>query len=206
MDLNGLKASVLEQAHKTKDLANTERDLKNEIKNIVKKNFCDIVKPFMTDMNELIYDIHNLADVSATNMNDRKLFCDVEGRHISLKKYWGGMYPNLYDKGSANTRSLSIDILNDDLNINNGWLLYLDKWFLTEEDSQKFVEACKVEYVDILNKYSALVSERNEKLSKSIDKLSEELSKSSCVSHKEDGTVEIHLGGKTYTATLKESE
>ena len=206
MDLNELKSSVLEQAKKAKELANAERDLKNEIKGIIKKNFCDIVKPFMEDMNKLISNIHKLADVSASDMNDRKLFCDVDGRHISLKKYWGGMYPNLYDKGGIYTSSISIDILNNNLNTFNDWVLYLDKWFLTEEDSQKFVEVCKEEYVDILNRYSALVSERNEKLSKSIDKLSEELAKSSCVSHNEDGTVEIHLGGKTYTATLKESE
>lgn len=205
MDLNELKSSVLEQAKKAKELANTEKDLKNEIKSIIKKNFADIVYPFMKEMNSVIYKIHDLADVSISSSDEKKLYGNKNDCYITLKKYFGGVYPEFRLPATNLHNGVSRDLLNENWGSMN-YTLHLDTWFLTEEDTQKFVDACKDVYVVVLNKYSELVKERNEKLSESIDKLSEELAKSSCVSHNKDGTVEIHLGGKTYTATLKESE
>ena len=75
---------------------------------------------------------------------------------------------------------------------------------INEEESTKIVDLIRQQYADILGVWAEHTKSRNEELSKSIATMRDILSKAHCVSHKEDGTVEIHLGNKVYRGTLIE--
>lgn len=212
MDINELKSKVLEQAQESAQLAQNKRALENQIKDTMAKNFNEIVKPFMEDMNKLIKSISDMSNTSVSFSaidNTVKLFLGEEVPdcyYFRLIKYWGGIYTNFGRKGDCHYNRWDTDLLADTDCWKNDNVLKLSYWFLTEEKSQEFVELVKEYYVELLENYSVLVKERNEQLSQSITELTEELKRASTVEHKEDGTVEIHLGGKTYRATLKEGE
>lgn len=212
MDINELKSKVLEQAQESAQLAKNKKALEKQIKDTIAKNFNEIVKPFMTEMNKLIKSISDLSDTSASfdaGENTVKLFLGEDSPdcyYFRLNKYWGGIYPNFGRTSDQHYNRWDADLITQTDCWNNDNVLKLSYWFLTEEKSQDFVEIVKEYYVELLEKYSVLVKARNEKLSQSITELTEELKRASTVEHKEDGTVEIHLGGKTYKATLKEGE
>lgn len=212
MDINELKSKVLEQAQKSAQLAQNKRALEKQIKDTIAKNFKEIVKPFMTEMNKLIKSISDMANVSLEFFTDSRVRLGLgeatpDSYYFSLVKYWGGIYTNFGRKSDSYCNRWDTDLLTLDNDCwTNDYLLRLSCWFLTEEKSQEFVEIVKEHYADMLEKYSVLVKNRNEQLSQSITELTEELKRASTVEHKEDGTVEIHLGGKTYRATLKEGE
>lgn len=211
MDINELKSKVLEQAKESAQLAQTKKELEKQIKDTIAKNFNEIVKPFMEDMNELVRKISDMSNTSVSfsaGENTVKLFLGEDAPdcyYFRLNKYWGGIYTTFGRKSDSYCNRWETDLLTQ-----GGWsgddILKLSYWFLTEEKSQEFVEIVKEYYVELLEKYSVLVKNRNEQLSQSITELTEELKRASTVEHKEDGTVEIHLGGKTYKATLKEEQ
>lgn len=213
MDINELKSKVLEQAQESAQLAQNKRELEKQIKDTIAKNFKDIVKPFMEDMNKLIKSISDMSNTSVSfgpGESIVKLFLGEEVPdcyYFRLNKYWGGIYINFGRKSDSYCNRWDTDLLTlDDDCWTHDYLLKLSYWFLTEEKTQEFVEIVKEHYADMLEKYSGLVKNRNKQLSQSITELTEELKRASTVEHKEDGTVEIHLGGKTYRATLKEGE
>lgn len=212
MDINELKSKVLEQAQESAQLAQNKRALENQIKDTMAKNFNEIVKPFMEDMNKLIKSISDMSNTSVSfGPGDSvvKVFLGEkvpDCYYFRLNKYWGGIYIVFGRKSDSYYNRWETDLLTDTDCWSNDNVLKLSYWFLTEEKSQEFVELVKEYYVELLENYSVLVKERNEQLSQSITELTEELKRASTVEHKEDGTVEIHLGGKTYRATLKEGE
>ena len=212
MDINELKSKVLEQAQESAQLAQNKRALEKQIKDTIAKNFNEIVKPFMTDMNKLIKSVSDLSNTSVSfsaEENTVKLFLGEnvpDCYFFRLNKYWGGIYTNFGRTSDHHYNRWDTDLLTQTDCWSNDNILNLSYWFLSEEKSQEFVEIVKKYYVELLEKYSVLVKVRNEQLSQSITELTEELKRASTVEHKEDGTVEIHLGGKTYRATLKEGE
>lgn len=211
MDINELKSKVLEQAQQSELLAQNKRALEKQVKDTIAKNFKEIVKPFMAEMNKLI---KSISDMSATSIKYGpgesyvKLFLGEkvpDCYYFGLSKNWNGIYTVFGRKSDSYYNRWDTDLITQTADWwNNDNILKLSYWFLTEEKSQEFVEVVKEYYVELLEKYSELVKARNEQLSQSITELTEELKRASSVEHKEDGTVEIHLGGKTYKATLKE--
>ena len=125
--------------------------------------------------------------------------------YFKITKYWGGVYTTFGKSSDKYYNAWEADLVTMS-NWSCNYLLNLSYWFLTEEKTQDFVDLVKQYYTDVLEVYSEQVKTRNEQLSQSITELTEELKRASTVEHKEDGTVEIHLGGKTYRATLKEGE
>ena len=211
MDINELKSKVLEQAQESAQLAQTKKELEKQILDTIYKNVNEIVKPFMKDMNELVGKISDMSNTMASMQGEDcriNLFLgeDVpECFYFRIVKYWGGIYTAFGRNSDSYHNRWETDIIGRD-DWRCDYSLELSNWFLTEEKSQDFIEIVKQHYADILGKYSVLVKNRNEQLSQSITELTEELKRASTVEHKEDGTVEIHLGGKTYRATLKEGE
>lgn len=77
---------------------------------------------------------------------------------------------------------------------------YLD----TEEHAMQFLERVRKGYSDVFMQFLAFINKENEKLHDTIEDLSKRLSDSSVVENKEDGTVEIHLGGKVFRGNIVE--
>lgn len=77
----------------------------------------------------------------------------------------------------------------------------------TEEDANKVVEAISKYYIKIMEYYlDEVIPVSEDKVRTSITNIKSLLSDSHTVEEKEDGTVEIRLGGKTYIGTLKEEQ
>jgi phosphoglycolate phosphatase-like HAD superfamily hydrolase len=77
---------------------------------------------------------------------------------------------------------------------------YLD----TEEHAMQFLERVRKGYSDVFTQFLAFINRENEKLHDTIEDLSKRLLDSSVVENKEDGTVEIHLGGKVFRGNIVE--
>ena len=83
-----------------------------------------------------------------------------------------------------------------------GFLPYLK----TEEDTLKCTKLYKKVFAKILGEILENCDLRIETIKESIEKLKNELSSSSTVIEKEDGTIELTLNGKTYVGTVKENK
>ncbi len=74
---------------------------------------------------------------------------------------------------------------------------------LNEEKALKIVDTCKTAAVALLENVKQHLEKTNSDLTECIETLTKQLSGSTTVEHREDGTVEIHLNGETYIGTLK---
>lgn len=77
---------------------------------------------------------------------------------------------------------------------------YLD----TEEHALQLLERVRKGYVSIFNQFLDYIGKENEELYNAVQELTEKLADSSTVKEEEDGTVEIHLGGKTFRGKIAE--
>lgn len=209
MDLETLKAGVLEQAQKTKELRLEADRLEGEVCNIVKDNIENIVVPYFEKMNKFIESLRTLTD-SVPKMTeysediplgegvDRCYILHLEvsayGVHLTFR-YTGSYGWKKWIDYSQNERN---DIYRYRSHYN------LRNIFINEEVTQKIVDLAQTKYICILNIWAEYIKGWNETLADRISNITVLLSKAHCVEHNEDGTVEIHLGGKTYKATLTE--
>ena len=67
-----------------------------------------------------------------------------------------------------------------------------------------FIRKLNESYAVILSEAIERFETENPLLADTLRDLTEKISNASCMEEKENDTVEIHLGGKTYTAVLKE--
>lgn len=77
---------------------------------------------------------------------------------------------------------------------------YLD----TEEHALQLLERVRKGYESIFTQFLDYIGKENEELYKAVQELTEKLADSSTIKEEEDGTVEIHLGGKTFRGKIAE--
>ena len=77
---------------------------------------------------------------------------------------------------------------------------YLD----TEEHALQLLERVRKGYVSIFSQFLDYIGKENDELYNAVQELTEKLAGSSTVKEEEDGTVEIHLGGKTFRGKITE--
>lgn len=190
-------------------LKEEDNKLKAELKEIVAKNW-QIVKSSVEDfeqirkmlvncfahsqneLGEYVFTYENEVSLTVKSINDRWLekpclFLRKEGRGIVDKvygDYWQSDFP----------------LKDDEIPL---WAELLR----TEEDANNVVEAISQYYIKIMEYYlDKVIPVSEENVRTSIANVKNLLSDSHTVEEKEDGTVEIRLGGKTYIGTLKEEE
>lgn len=208
MDLNELKASVLSQAEECHTLLNKKADLEKQLADTVKKNLREIVKPYVENMNTFCEKLYNLGGGNASDYRTKKdhfyLGGDIDTDVCDLfcESYYRGVSVRFLHK---------INKYSEDMTLNDFLQYYNDSstskfyyWFGTEEKTQEFVELVGKIYADILKAMAKSFKTRNEDLTKTVMELSDRLLNTHSVEHKEDGTVEIHLGDKVYRGTLVE--
>ena len=81
---------------------------------------------------------------------------------------------------------------------------YISPYLDTEEHSLQLLERVRKGYASIFSQFLEFIDKENEELYKVVEDFSKRLEKSSTVENKEDGTVEIHLGGKTFRGSIVE--
>lgn len=208
MDLKELKSTVLEQATKTKELRLEEDKLKGEICKTIENNLREIVIPYVVQMNKFLEKLRNLTS-SMPEREERRVTIplgDVDESYsfrLNVSYRYGVNLSYQCHGYSSWDKYLEYgDSLNNVCRYRSHYSLR--NVFINEEESMKIVDLIQQQYADILGVWAEHTKSRNEELSKSIATMQDTLSSAHCVSHNEDGTVEIYLGGKTYKATLKE--
>ena len=81
---------------------------------------------------------------------------------------------------------------------------YISPYLDTEEHSLQLLERVRKGYAEILKQFLELLDRENRVLYEAVEEFSKRLENSSTVENKDDGTVEIHLGGKTFRGSIVE--
>lgn len=209
MDFNELKMNVLAQAEECKNKEAEKANLEKRMADIVKKNASEIVLPYIDEMNGLLDKLVTINNNCYIYFDDHQtdffLGEDVKERHTKLyisvscnKIYFNFRYDISTMAYEKRTMSEFIRGAADK------YTIQFFNWLGSEEKSLEMVDILKDEYTRILNCWSEHFTVKNKQLAESIKELNDKLSQGSSIEHKENGTVEIHLGGKTYKATLSE--
>ncbi len=74
----------------------------------------------------------------------------------------------------------------------------------SEEKTMQTLEYVRKGYAEIFNQYLTRINKENEGLYSTVEELTKLLADSTVMEEKEDGTVEIHLGGKTFRGKVVE--
>ena len=74
----------------------------------------------------------------------------------------------------------------------------------SEEKTMRTLEYVRKGYAEIFNQYLTHINKENEGLYSTVEELTKLLADSTVMEEKEDGTVEIHLGGKTFRGEVVE--
>ena len=83
-------------------------------------------------------------------------------------------------------------------------LRLLSEYLDTEEHAMSLLERFRKGYSVILTQILERINKENEELYNAVQELTEKLADSSVMKEEEDGTVEIHLGGKTFRGKIAE--
>jgi hypothetical protein len=181
--------------------------LKAELKEIVVKNW-QIVKSSVEDFEQIRKMLINcfghsqngLGEYAFTYENDVSLTVKSENSYwletprLSLHKGKRGIVDDIYGDYWKSDNPLK----EDEIPV---WAELLR----TEEDTNNVVEAISQYYIKIMEYYlDKIIPVSEENVRKSIAEVKSLLSDSHTVEEKEDGTVEIRLGGKTYIGKVVE--
>ena len=190
-------------------LKEEDNKLKAELKEIVVKNW-QIVKSSVEDFEQIrkmlvsCFGCSNASIGTFTFTYDNGISLSVksvnsywlEKPRLSLHKEGRGMVDDIYGDYWQSNNPLK----EDEIPV---WAELLR----TEEDANNVVEAISQYYIKIMEYYlDEVIPVSEENVRTSIANVKNLLSDSHTVEEKEDGTVEIRLGGKTYIGTLKEEE
>lgn len=198
MDLNELKEKALALKEENVKLHSEIKAKKAELAEITKRNFKEIVLPYIQDMNKFIQEL-NLQDfrIEVKRLLDNSEFLlskECENYGVKLEFWEHRVYGidcqlNYRD----NYKKLSTE----------HWA-NLEKFFSSVESCNAFIKELNADYISILCRAVADYEKENPKLTEYLQYLAEKLKTSSCIEKREDGSIEITINGKTYIGTVKE--
>lgn len=209
LSLEELKANVMEQADKAKQLATERAEQKSKVCDIIRKNFETFILPFVKEMNLFVEQIRRKVNGSPSMNRDADLNIPLgegipECYSLSLRTNEYGVHVEMTNHGSGYF-SQYLDGRDFESNIcRYQYHFYLRNIFLTEDKTLELLEKIKGRYVAILNTWATYLEKSNADYAKAIEDLKNILSASHAVETKEDGTVEIMLGGKKYVGHIAE--
>lgn len=181
--------------------------LKAELKEIVLKNW-QIVKSSVEGFEQIRKMLIDCFGHSETGVGTFTFTYD-NGVSLSVKScnsYWLSS-PRLYlhKEGRGIVDDVYDDYWKSNSPLKSDEIPVWAEVLRTEEDANNVVEAISRYYIKIMEYYlDEVIPVSEEKVRTSIENVKSLLSDSHTVEEKEDGTVEIRLGGKTYIGTLKE--
>ena len=209
LSLDELKANVMEQADKAKLLANEKAEQKSKVCAIVRKNLETIVVPYILDMNAFLKAVRDKASGFPKFDEIRvgiPLGEDIDDNYsLCLRTSSYGVNLEFANHGMGYFSSyLQYKDSRDDKVYRYQYDFNLRNVFITEDKALALVESIKDQYVIVLNKWADYLKDSNEQYAKAIEDLKDMLSSAHAVETKEDGTVEIMLGGKKYVGRIAE--
>jgi translation initiation factor 1 (eIF-1/SUI1) len=143
----------------------------------------------------------------------RKFKCNAlyqeDNGGIRLKFYYNDGI-EVYIRRVADSRTYSFGLQGEDSelhymrNMEEDSLRLLSDYLDTEEHALQLLERVRKGYESIFTQFLDYIGKENEELYKAVQELTEKLANSSTIKEEEDGTVEIHLGGKTFRGKIAE--
>lgn len=177
----------------------------------VVKNYYEIVQPVETELAHLLKDIRDTARFIKTPPTEgtyQDLFLGPEADEdkfaLKLRTSYRGVHVVYFVNGSYGELWTSIHNATES-SMSNTSLVMCSAWLASEEKANELVELIKKAYVPLLEWHKEQFEEIGSDLSLTVEHLQKVLDGSHTVEEKEDGTVEIQLGGKTYIGKVKEA-
>lgn len=208
-ELQELMASVREEAEKTRDLMQEKASNEAKVKEIVIRNVKTVCDDFLKEVDDFLELIRKLSlHEIEPSTEGLKVKVDINcGNFIEVIPYASCLIFNYLwnGYGRVNCTGIHSDTLED--KVPARCITPLLDYFGTEEKAQKTMQDYVYPVVEgLLDRWQKALVTKNAILAVQIEKLKEKLDNTSVITESEDGRVEIHLGGKTYTAVLKEGE
>ena len=204
--VNGINACI---SDRTRMLAE-KNEMKKMCAETIRKNYGEIFLPKVEELKEIISIMYKNAVYVKKRVDSE--FQSGENTVMQVRSD-GDTYEYTYqgyDKCigwlHGNTDLLKKFQAEDDiLRFETDKYRLLMDFFGTEEKTINAVKFMQSITVSVLQSMSERISEFNSELAEQLDKLKNAVSNKSTVEHKDDGTIEISIGGKTYIGTIKEN-
>lgn len=210
MDIKSVFDELKAAAEKNNNLYNEIADKTKAVAYKVAKNYNEIVQPVETELARLLKDIRDTARFTECPPIDgatQDLFLgpevDEDKLELRLKTTYRGVHV-IYIKDGYGELWTSIHNAKE-YSISNATLALFAPWLASEEKANELVELIKKAYIPLLEWHKTRFEEIGSDLSSTVERLQKVLDGSHTVEEKEDGTVEIQLGGKTYIGRVKEA-
>lgn len=202
MDLEELKASVEKEVNRTCELRKEQSALEDKLGQKVRENIKNFLIPVVDEFNSVLRKLYATAgslpeDLCRVISKQKKIELD-NGKIVRIDFTVSGLnvYSGLLVLGKVNELDACSNLgLSDYASL-----------FASEDGVLSVVELIRTEIVPVFQAWADFYAEENAKLEEAIRKLSDQLASSHTMTKREDGTVEIVLGNKTYRGTLVESK
>lgn len=210
MDLDKLLAEVNQKKDEAEARAKQINDMHAQMNDTIEGNYVSIIKPVWEKYNDILSSLRDkhykecpsdyTVRIDATNPEtNEEVWIELKfrGYNIVINKsstdnldFWQPGWTDVKTSSHEAKRFRFYSLYN---------------FFANEECAQRFVDKLTDIMIDVLSGYSTNFDKTNAEYAQCISKLAEALKTAHTVEEKEDGTVEIQLGGKTYIGKVKEA-
>lgn len=209
MDINEIVGKVKDSVAKNVSMEETCENRAIELRDKCVDNYNRIIKEHFEMLHTLASDLCKKYGIFYNVRDENK------SEHLLIKYYGNNHSGGFYIEVRAdrylyrpyywcNNSAIKEDIRSiHDCN-NRERVIAFGELFSTEDKANAFLAEVNEQYAKLFEEVIKVVDEKNVELALQLDSLKEALSTSSVVKEKEDGSIEIHLNGKTYIGTVKE--
>lgn len=181
-------------------LASDERkSLSNELRGISFDNFRNVIYPIGSEMTLALSKLYEKAgginlitslDAMVVKYNtpegEENIAVWANKKYVSVRV---GSYPSV-----------------DFMNLPDDYERCVGLGFVEKDVCEKVIDKLHEMFGLVLREYLSVLGEKNKEMEEWLDALRELKAKAFHIDSKEDGSVEIHIGGKVYSGKLKEEE
>ena len=203
LNLKELTDEIKGAVEKNLELENRKKEVMDDLRKVMIKNYQTVLK-------EELFMYYRLSKELREKFRCSVLYAEEKKDNSEIKLFYSYTDTEVYIAYYVNNTKYYLSLRGDDDSIRflekagETTLSIYSEYLDTEEHAMLFLERVRKGYSDIFMQFLALINKENEKLHDSIEDLSKRLSGSSVVEKKEDGTVEIHLGGKVFRGNIVE--
>lgn len=209
MDINEILESVKTSVAKNVSMEETAESRAIELRDKCVDNYNRIIKEHFDMLHTLASDLCDKYGIFYNVKEDNK------SEHLLIKYYGSNHSSGFYVEVKVgrylyrpyywcNHELIKEDIRSIHTSNDRARVIAFGELFSTEDKANAFLAEVDEQYTKLFEEAIKVVDEKNAELALQLDSLKEALSTSSVVKEKEDGSIEIHLNGKTYVGTLKE--
>lgn len=208
-ELKTLTDKVIGEAGVMTQLKDEKTELEKSSAKVLAGNFDKFFVPEYENWKDIISKLAELVN-NFNPATELTIHTDKANLKIDLS-FIGGIFRCIYHCGHYNrhieeVRGVFGDIINNGIQYDsyNEVLELFSHFFCNEEQTIKTVDSFRDGLKDLLVQYEEIIGNKSEGLRQSIQNLKCAMEKFSTVEEKsEDGTITIHLGGKTYIGKLE---